>query len=286
MYNPFVQDDTQVSDDELVARAQEGDREALERLVIRHQPWVLNLVVRMVWSYDDAQDLTQDILVRMIKGLSGFRGESRFRTWLYRLALNQVFTFKNQRIDEPLYTWDFFGQDLDQTPDGNLRTTDDAEKQLLIEEAKIICTMAMLLCLDGRQRAAYILGEIFAVADSVGAEVLDVTPANFRQILSRARRDLYRFLDGKCGLINQSNPCRCARKTQGFIDAGVMKADRVHFAEGHRLRVRQVAQSRLHELEKTADRLHGELFRDHPFLDVPAQSKLVRRALDEVNRSI
>ena len=286
MYNPFVEGATETSDEELAARAQSGDRAALEQLVIRHQPWIFNLVVRMIWSVDDAEDLTQDILVKMIKGLHSFHGDSRFRTWLYRVALNQVFTFKNQRVGEPVYTYDSFAQDLDQTPDGDLRTTDDAEKRLLIEEAKIICTMAMLLCLDGRQRAAYILGEIFAVTDSVGAEVLEVSPANFRQILSRARRDLYSFLQGKCGLINQANPCRCARKTQGFIDAGVMRADRVQFAEGHKRRIRDVAPSRLHELEETADRLHGELFRDHPFLDARLQSDLVRRALDEVSGSV
>jgi len=63
-----------------------------------------------------------------------------------------------------------------------------------------------------------------------------------------------------------------------------MSPDRVQFAEGHKLRMREVAPSRLHELEDAADRLHGELFRDHPFLDVRAQSDLVRRALDEVNK--
>ena len=82
MYNPFIdhKDSGEASDELLVAQGQEGNRQALEQLVLRHQPWVYNLVVRMVWSTDEAQDLTQDVLVKMITGLPGFHGESRFRT--------------------------------------------------------------------------------------------------------------------------------------------------------------------------------------------------------------
>jgi RNA polymerase sigma factor (sigma-70 family) len=283
MHNPFIEASGEVADEELVAQGQGGDRRALERLVLRHQPWIYNLVVRMVLSTDDAQDLTQDILIKMVTGLSGFRGESRFRTWLYRVAVNHVFTFKKQRADEPVISYEEFVRDLEQTPDVDLPDPSDPATQLLIEEAKIMCTMAMLLCLDGRQRIVFTLGEVFGVTDSVGAEVLGMTPGNFRQILARARRDLYSFMTGNCGLVNQANPCRCARKTRGFINQGYMSADQLKFAEGHQLRVRQMAPSRAHELEEAADRLHAALFQEHPFLNVQAQSELVRRVLESVD---
>ena len=237
MHNPFAEseDSAETTDELLVARGREGNRGALEQLALRHQPWIYNLVVRMVWSPDEAQDLTQDILVKMIAGLRGFRGESRFRTWLYRVAINHIFTFKKQRADEPVVSYEEFIRDMDGTPDLDLTDPNSPAAQLLIEEAKIICTMAMLLCLDGRQRIVFILGEVFGVTDSVGAEVLDMSPANFRQILARARLDLYSFMAGNCGLVNQANPCRCARKTRGFIDQGYMSADRVQFAQGCRI---------------------------------------------------
>jgi len=283
MHNPFGAETGEVTDEQLVARVHEGDRGALEQLAVRHQPWIYNLVVRMVWSADDAQDLTQDILVRMLTGLPGFRGESRFRTWLYRLAVNRIFTFKKVRADEPVVSYAEFSRDLDATPDQDLTDPHNPATLLLIEEAKILCTIAMLLCLDGRQRLAFILGEVFGVSDSVGAEVLETTAANFRQILARARRDLYNYMAGKCGLVNESNPCRCARKTRGFIDQGYMSPNRLRFAEGHRFRVRQVAPSRANELEAATDRLHADLFREHPFLDTQGQSELVRRALESVS---
>ncbi len=284
MYNPFTDDKKEVPDEQLVVRAQAGDRPALEELLLRHQPWVYNLVVRMVWSPDDALDLTQDILVKTIAGLAGFRGDSRFRTWLYRIAVNHVFTFKKQRENEPVETFEEFAREMSRIPDADLPDQNDPATQLLVQEAKILCTVAMLLCLDGRQRVVLILGDVFGVTDTVGAEVLGLTPANFRQILARARHDLYNFMAGNCGLVNQSNPCRCARKVRGFIDQGYMNPDRLQFARGHQFRVRQVAPSRAHELKVATDRLHAELYQDHPFLDVRAQSEIVRKALDTVNQ--
>ena len=285
MYNPFREDEDSrgVADEELVARTQAGDRQALEELVLRHQPWIYNLVVRMLWSTDEAQDLTQDILIRMVAGLPSFRAECRLRTWLYRIVVNRIFTHRKQRADEPAVTYAEFIRDLDETPDLDPPDPHDPETQLLIEEAKILCTIAMLLCLDGRQRLVFILGEVFGVADTIGAEVLGLTRDNFRQLLARARRDLYSFMAGKCGLVRASNPCRCARKMRGFIDQGYMTADRLLFAEGHQLRVRQVAPSRAHELEAAEERLHAALFRDHPFLDIRGQSDLVRRVLESVH---
>ena len=82
------------------------------------------------------------------------------------------------------------------------------------------CVSGMLLCLDREQRLTYILGEIFGVTDTVAAELLEISSENFRQRLARARRDLHNFMNDKCGLVNSANPCRCAKKTRGFIEAG------------------------------------------------------------------
>jgi hypothetical protein len=88
-----------------------------------------------------------------------------------------------------------------------------AETDLLVTEAMISCTSGMLLCLDREQRLTFILGAIFEVSDPVAAEVLEITPDNFHQRLARARRDLRNFMNDKCGLVNQANPCRCVKKT-------------------------------------------------------------------------
>jgi len=277
--NPAPDDD----DAPLVTRAQSGDRQALEDLIVRHQPWIYNIAWRMLYSAANAEDATQEVFLRMISGLATFRGECRFRTWLYRLATNQILNFRKKwAAAEALYTFEWFGSDLDSTglseiPDPR---TVPVPVEVLVEEAKISCTSAMLLCLDGRQRLIFTLGEIFGLNDELGAEVAGVTPANFRQILSRARRDLYAFLDGKCGLINQANPCRCPKKVRGFMERGYLKPDKLEFAVGHRRKVREVAPGRGDELLEASHRLYAELYRDHPFAEPPAD--LVRRVLDAV----
>ncbi len=272
------------ADRELVIRAQTGDRQALEELIERHQPWIYNIAVRMLYSAENAEDATQDILIHMMTGLRTFRGESKFRTWLYRPATNHILNFKKKwAAAEPAYTFEWFAGDLDATgladiPDPR---TVPVPVEVLIAEAKISCTTAMLLCLDGRQRLVYTLGEIFGVSDSVGAEVVGITAANFRQILARARRDLYSFLEGKCGLVNESNPCRCPKKIRGFMERGYLKPDKLQFAGKHCRRVGEVASSRGDELLDATHRLCAALYQEHPFVEPP--SELVRKVLASVS---
>jgi RNA polymerase sigma factor (sigma-70 family) len=285
MYSPFVDGGADLEDKELVASAQSGDRQALEDLVVRHQPWVYNIAVRMLLWTDAAEDATQDILIKMITGLGTFRRRSKFRTWLYRIAVNHILNLKKKWVvAEAPYTYDYFARDLDETPDLDLPDprSVSAPVELLVEEAKIGCMTAMLLCLDGRQRLAFTLGEVFGVTDKVGAEVMGVTPANFRQILSRARQDLYSFMNGKCGLIDEKNSCHCPRKTRGFLERGYLKPAKLQFAVGYRQKVREVVPNRMAELRTARERLCAELYQEHPFRDVPAQAEMVRKVLASV----
>ena len=97
MFNPFAEDDDpRPADAELVERAKNGERAALEKLVLRHQAWIYNIAVRMVFRPQDAEEVTQEVLVKVITKLSMFKGESAFRTWLYRIAANHVLNMKRR----------------------------------------------------------------------------------------------------------------------------------------------------------------------------------------------
>ncbi len=108
-----------------------------------------------------------------------------------------------------------------------------------------------------------------------------VTPDNFRQLLARARRDLYRYMHDECGLVNASNPRRFAKKAQGFIDRGYLDPDRLQFTAERTRQVGEVAPARLEELPDLGERQHAEVFRDHSFLPVPDQVAALRRLLDD-----
>ena len=104
-------------DQELVRLAQGGNREALEQLMTRHQSWIYNIALRMVYLPQDAEDATQEILVKLMTRLSTFAGRSSFRTWLYRIVVNHVLNMKRGRVEVQHESIDFaaYGAALDAT---------------------------------------------------------------------------------------------------------------------------------------------------------------------------
>ena len=74
----------------LVDRCRRGDKDAFARLMRLYEKQIYNYTYRMLGSEEEAEDLTQDIFVAAYRGIRGFRGEAKFSTWLYRIALNQT----------------------------------------------------------------------------------------------------------------------------------------------------------------------------------------------------
>ncbi len=95
--NPFDGRQTSDLDDELVKEAIAGGRESLETLLTRHLPWIFNLSMRMLHRRADAEDATQEILLEVIQALPGFRGDARFSTWLYQIAVNHLLNIKKSK---------------------------------------------------------------------------------------------------------------------------------------------------------------------------------------------
>jgi RNA polymerase sigma factor (sigma-70 family) len=269
-------------DESLVQKARGGDMDALDALVRRHQSWVFNLALRMVWRREVAEDATQEILIKAVTKLSTFAGHSAFRTWLYRIAVNHLLNVRKSEMEEKAMNFTDMGASLDGVKDDELpdQRALPIETAVLVEEAKLGCMTAMLMCLDRRQRLAFILGEVFGETSEAGAAAMEVSPANFRQLLSRARHDLYQFMQGKCGLVNQANPCRCARKANGFMRHGWLDPDHLQFSKDRIADVKDVAADRLDELQ-SLDRQHAEIYRQQPFLAGPDLAAKLREALSQ-----
>jgi RNA polymerase sigma factor (sigma-70 family) len=267
--NPFSSDYRDQPDSELISAAMTGSRAALEALVKRHQHYIYNIAHKLVLSPDDAQDITQEVLVIMITKLGQFKGDSSFKTWLYRITFNHFLKMKKYRLEEIITDFDALtGLEL-------------AEMHAEVEEAKLGCMSAMLLCLDREQRLVFVLGEIFGVGHALGAELLNLSKDNFRQRLARARKDLYQFMNRKCGLVNTANPCRCARKTKGFIKANWVDPATMRFNTQYLHRMREVAEKSVAELENLTDARYAELFRDHPFQEHDHTAQLFQNLLND-----
>lgn len=241
--------------DEVVARAKNGDRLALEDVVRAVQDDVFRLSLRMTACRTDAEDAAQEILVKIITRLDGFRGESSLRTWVYRIAAHHLLDRKKSRVESHARDFARFGEDL---LDGLAAESDP--DQLLANEVKLGCTLAMLTCLDRDHRLAYILGDVFDLDNSSAALICEVTEQTYRQRLSRSRRALEAFTTSYCGLVNRDAPCACPRRVAKAVELG-----RVQRAERRLGSNTVVAQGEMESLYATA-----RLMRSHPQYSAPA----------------
>ena len=250
--------------DAQVERAKSGDRAALEAVIEAVQGDVYALALRFLWHPQDAEDAMQEILIRVITGLGGFRGQSRFRTWVYRIACNTLLSLRTQRMERQALSFEEFGEELVRgLSDAPLTAKSEVDEALLLEEVKIGCTLAMLLCLDRDHRLAYILGEIMGLNHNEASEVLETPPATFRKRLSRARKAITSFMLSRCGLVNPANPCRCRRRVGVAVALGRVDPTRMLFASSRQqaMRFPQVLDEirNLEELRRAA-----ALYRSHP----------------------
>jgi len=216
----------------LVTKANNGDRIALEKVVIKIKDLVYSLSLKMLLYPEEAQDATQEILVKVITHLSTFNGQSRFTTWVYRVATNYLLNYQGKQSQKFAMPFEEYALQIDQGQSETVfYTKNEGELALLEEEVKVSCTQGLLLCLSAIDRMVYILAEILEFDSKEGAEVLDITPESFRKKLSRARPKIRNFLNKKCGLANPANPCRCLKKIDFLSNQNIINPKKLRFAQ-------------------------------------------------------
>lgn len=205
-----------------------GDRAALERLVASLQDDIYGLALRMLCHREDAEDATQEILVRIVTRLSQFDFRSKLKSWAYRVAVNYILDVKKSAMERLHLSFERFGADLGSGL--GLEAPQETERSLLIEEVKVGCTLAMLQCLDRPHRMAYVLGEILELPGPEAAAALDISAELFRKRLQLAREAILSFTRSYCGLVSDAAPCRCNRQLPAALQAGKVRAGECSFA--------------------------------------------------------
>ena len=203
----------------LVNKATAGDKKALETLVASVQDIVFNLSLRMLGTFADAEDATQDILLKMITQLSSFRGDSSFTTWVFSIAANHLKNYKKHMFARYPLSFEYYGDDIE---NGKIQDvpdlTQNVEKDVLAEELKMSCTNVMLQCLDMESRCIFILGTMFKIDSRIAGDILEMTPEAFRQRLSRIRRKMADFLGQYCGEYGGGR-CKCKDRVNYAIQS-------------------------------------------------------------------
>ncbi len=257
--------DNNQEDIRLIKESLDGNKEALETLIKKHQVWVYNVALNLTAETNDAEDLMQEVFIKVVTNLSKFEQKSQFRTWVYRIIKNHFLNSKRDKQYYEVIPWETFGKGLDNTRDEPVPTAYGIEQKLLVKEAKMSCMKGMLLCLTPEQRLIYVMGELFEIPDSQASEILEISKDNFRKKLSRTRQQLYNFMNEKCGLINKKNPCRCARKTAGFIKAGYVNPKNLQFQKNVISSIEKVIEPKLHTFHHEVIGEYQALFQQHHY---------------------
>ncbi|MGW4353299.1 RNA polymerase sigma factor [Nocardia sp. NPDC004582] len=220
---------SEIDERDLVARAVGGDRAAVADVVRLLQDPIYRLALRMVWRPADAEDATQEILLRTVGNLASWRGEAKLTTWAYRIGVNYLLNLKRQTPQEAqALSLDQFGAGLrDGLADEDFR---GPEATLLTHEVRLNCSQAMLQCLARDERVAYVLAEVFEVSSEEAAWIVGATPAAYRKRVERAKKRLGNFLRSTCGLADPQAFCRCSRRVEKAVELGRVDPKRPAFA--------------------------------------------------------
>ena len=275
--NPFSTSYDPQDDIALVREAQEGSKNALEKLIKLHQGFIYNFALRLVRNPDDAADLSQEAIIKLITKLNQFKGKSSFRTWLYKIIINHFIKSKKRKSEIAISSFEQYGNFLDTAYEMEEMTKEEHIKYQ--DEIVLIrnnCMSSMLLCLTRQQRMVFILGAVFNIKSNIASRLLDMTAENFRQQLSRAKADLFQFMENKCGLINPNNPCRCAKKTKGFIKDGLIDKSRTRFKSEFVKEIQEIASENNAKLDNLIEGKYLSLFKRQPFEDKDLTKELLQ----------
>ena len=213
----------------LIDQATTGNKAALEAVLADVQDLVFNLSLRTLGTFHDAEDASQDILLKVMTHLSSFKGESAFTTWVFRIAVNHLKDYKKHMFAQFPLSFEFYGDDI---RNGKLHDipdlTQNVEKAILAEELKLSCTNVMLQCLDPESRCVFILGTMFQVDSRIAGDILGITPEAYRQRLSRVRKKMADFLSEYCGAYG-NGACHCADRINYAIQSHRLAPDRLDF---------------------------------------------------------
>lgn len=174
-------------DHDLVARAREGDSGAFEELVRQYAPQLHRLLTRMTGNAATAEDVAQECFIRAWRALPSFRGDAKFSTWLYRIAVNEANRFLARESRRELLPFDDV---MLEVPDLGARTEEIAETGELRAQLE-----GFLAELPAHYRAAVVLRDVEGFSNEEAAEILELDLRNFKSRLHRGRMAVRRRLE-------------------------------------------------------------------------------------------
>ena len=179
-----------VSDYELAQRAAGGDMQAFEELFRLHRRFVYGLSLRMTQDVSEAEDVTQEVFVLLLRKVGGYRGEANFTTWLHRLTVNQVLMrFRRNKARQEEALEDEEGQPRHESWGASAPRTAQLINRITLEKA--------IVQLPPGYRAAFILHDVEGYDHEEVARLLGCAVGTSKSQLHKARTKLRKILSGR-----------------------------------------------------------------------------------------
>jgi RNA polymerase sigma factor (sigma-70 family) len=264
MKKPLSANFSDIASIALVQKSLAGDKNALNQLIEIHEPFIYNIAWKYTNNPEEAKDLTQEVLIRVFTKLSTFKGNSAFKTWVYRIVVNQFLQTKRRPMEDRWESFDVFSTELNSIPSPDVSAEEEIEQEVRTKTARTRCMSGMLMCLTREQRLIYILGDVFNLDHNIGAEVFGLSKQNYRVKLSRTRKEFHAFMNQQCGLVNTANPCRCSKKAKAMEAAGKMQTDKKIFDPKYSSTIAAYSEGISDEVADIVDKKYIEFFQRHP----------------------
>ena len=191
-----------IDDAVLVRRCWQGDSAAMERLILKYQNRIYNVVLKICSDPDDAAELTQETFVKVIENIDSFQGRSGFYTWVFRIAINLTLNYCQRNARLGFSSLDSSAPKAEYNSQSNrvlkeFLSDDSSPDPAAVAQNKELCEVAVqsLMKLDDAQRAVVVLRDIEGMSYAQIANMLDIELGTVRSRLSRARSKLRQILE-------------------------------------------------------------------------------------------
>ncbi len=180
-----------------------GDREAFDRLVLRHKDRIFNLCYRLVGEYSDAEECAQETFVKVFRSLRTFRLESSFSTWVYAIAVNTCKNWRNSsesRFWKRVLRFGWRSPDREDPEDFEIEIEDPAPSPpaLIAEKERNTMVQAAIDSLPLHYRTVIVLRHIEELSYEEIAQITGHNLGTLKSKLARARMELQRKLQCAC----------------------------------------------------------------------------------------
>ncbi|HPS54648.1 MAG TPA: sigma-70 family RNA polymerase sigma factor [Sedimentisphaerales bacterium] len=188
-----------IDDSALVQQCQKGDSKALERLIIKYQGRIYNVILKICANPDDAVELTQETFVKVMENMDKFAGKSSFYTWIFRIAVNLTLNYckRNVKIGFRSLEAEELGSDSVKQTLKDFIVNSSAPDPAVVTQNKELCSIVMdlLMKLDEEQRTVVVLRDIESMSYEKIAIVTNTELGTVKSRLSRARNNLHEMLE-------------------------------------------------------------------------------------------